>query len=171
MGKFLGTLCVLGGISGYLFHWQQEKKMSRERLHAFILFLQKTRYVMETENMKIGNLLQNYHTKEMVLKDTIQEIVARLRQNIYPNGPSLWEEVFREKEQNWNVDEETFGLMIYAGNGFFGKTKEENICFLQKSICKLEEQERNIREKDAKEKKVWIPVGMLSGMMLVILLI
>lgn len=171
MGKFLGVLCILGGISGYLFHWQQEKRMRRERLHAFILFLQKTRYAMDNENIKIGKLLQNYQTKELVLQDTLQEIAVRLSQNLYPNGPSLWEEVFREKEQNWNMDEETFGFMIYAGNGLFGKTKGENICFLQKSIYKLEEQERKIKEMDANEKKVWIPVGMLSGMMLVILFI
>ena len=126
---------------------------------------------METENIKVTNLLEDYQTKDTLLKDTLNEISTRLNLNIYPNGSSAWEEVFREKEQNWNVDEETFGIMIHAGNGFFGRTRGENICFLQRSIRELEEQEKNNRKKDAQERKVWIPVGMLSGVMLVILLI
>lgn len=171
MGKLLGIALIMGGVSGCIYHWQNEQRNRRERIGAFILFLQKTRFTMETENQKIGHLLKNYPTKDTVLKETLSEIVNRLQFHIYPNGPTVWEEVFREKEQNWNVDEETFGLMIDAGNGFFGKSRGENICFLQKSIRALEEQEKKNREKDAKERKVWIPVGMLSGTMLVILLI
>ena len=171
MGTLLGIAFIMGGVAGYLCHWQGEQRKRRERIAAFILFLQKSRYTLETENIKVTKLLENYQTKDSLLKETLCEISVRLNLNIYPNCLSAWEEVFREKEQNWNVDEETFGIMIHAGNGFFGKNRGENICFLQKSIRELEEQEKNNREKDAQERKVWIPVGMLSGLMLVILLI
>lgn len=171
MVKMLGITLIMSGISGYLYQWQSEQKKKREKITAFILFLQKTVFVMETENIRIAQLLNSYQTKEIVLKETLSEIERKLKLNVYPSGESVWEEVFKEKEQNWNVDSETFGLILVAGNGFFGRNREENICFLQKSIRELEQLEKKNKERDEKERKVWIPVGMLGGMMLVILFI
>jgi len=171
MGKLLGITLIIGGVSGGLIHWQNEQRERQKRIAAFVLFLHKARFIIEAENIKIAHLMKNYSSNEEVLLQTLSEIARRLELNIYPQGQFIWEEVFREEEQNWKVDEETFELMIHAGNGFFGKNREENICFLQKSIREIEEQEKNNRERDAQERKVWIPVGMLSGVMLIILLI
>lgn len=171
MGKLIGITFIMSGVAGYLCQWKNQQRKRRERVSDFIFFLHKSRFRIETENIKVIQLLENYQIKENILEETLAEIAARLQLNIYPQGQSIWEEVFREKEQNWDVDKETFELMIHAGNGFFGRNRGENICFLQKSIRELEEQEKKNRERDAKERKVWIPVGMLSGMMFVILLV
>ena len=74
MGKLLGSVLIMGGIAGYLYHWQSEQRKRRERIEAFIIFLQKTRYIMETENIKIGQLLENYQARENVLSETLSEI-------------------------------------------------------------------------------------------------
>ena len=79
----------------------------------------------------------------------------------------MWEEVL--KEQDWNLDEEMFSIILKSGNGFFGRNREENSSFLKKQLEELEKQKIKGKEKDAKERKLWIPVGMLSGVMLVIL--
>lgn len=171
MGKLLGIAFIIGGMAGYLYSWQGKQRVCRDRVTDFITFLQKCVFIMGTENKKISHLLREYRGMTCELNVTLSEIARRLELNIYPQGQSIWEEVFREKEQNWDVDKETFELMIHAGNGFFGRNRGENICFLQKSIRELEEQEKKNRERDTKERKVWIPVGMLSGMMLVILLV
>lgn len=171
MGKLIGITLIIGGIAGYLHSWLSMQKERRERVKLFIVFLQRAVFLMEAENVKVGQLFRSHYDKESLLNETLSEIATRLEFNIYPKGESIWEEVFKEKEQNWDVDKDTFGLIINAGNGFFGKNKAENICFLQKSINELEEQEKKNREKDAKERKVWIPVGMLSGLMIVILFI
>lgn len=171
MGKLVGALFIIGGIAGYLYSWQCKQKERQERLGAFIVFLQKSMFVIETENMKIGHLFRSYYGNAEILNRTLSEIARRLELNIYPKGESVWEEVFKEEEQNWDLDRETFGLIIHAGNGFFGKNRAENICFLQKSIHELEQQEWKNKKKDESERKVWIPVGMLSGLMIVILFI
>ena len=46
----------------------------------------------------------------------------------------------------------------------FEKTNSEEIII-------IEEKEKKNREQDAKKRKVWVPVGMLGGLMLVILFI
>jgi len=60
-------------------------------------------------------------------------------------------------------------LLIRAGEGFFGRTCEENLCFLQKVIEELEIERKKSKEADKNERKVWIPVSMLGGIMLTIL--
>ena len=71
--------------------------------------------------------------------------------------------------RSWNLSQEVFSIIVQAGNGFFGRSREENISFLKKSLTELEIQQVNMKEKDAQERKVWVPVGMLGTMMLAIL--
>ena len=75
------------------------------------------------------------------------------------------------KEKVWDLDKEIMLMILKSGNGFFGRNREENISFLKKQLEELEKQQIKSREKDAKERKVWVPVGMLSGVMVAILFI
>lgn len=171
MGKGIGIAFLFIGIVGYLKNWIQEQTIRQKRIENFILFLQKSVFSIETENVKWIPYFRHYPSKDKVLTDTLQDIADKLEQNIFAKGQDAWEEVFLEKEQNWGLEHEIFTVMLGAGNGFFGRSREENICFLNKTIKELEIQENKMREKDAKERKVWIPVGMLSGIMLVIIFI
>lgn len=169
MGKVMGISFLFIGIIGYLYQWIQKQKIQQKRLEIFMVFLQKTIFAMETENIKIIPYFLQYQSEDEVISETLKEIAYRLQKNIYPKGQSAWEEVFGEKKQSWGLDHETYAIMVGVGNGFFGRNREENICFLQKSLKELEIQNRKIKEKNAKERTVWIPVGMLSGVMIVIL--
>lgn len=171
MGKVIGILLLFGGIVGFLYDWINTQKVRQKRVEEFLVFLHKAMFAMDSENIKLIPYFYQYKCEDEVLNETLQEIACHLQQNIYPEGQSVWEEVFREKEQNWDLDEETFGFIINAGNGFFGKNRSENICFLQKSIKEIELQEKKNKEKNAQERKVWIPVGMLSGIMVAILFV
>ena len=171
MGKMIGCLCLLGGIASLLYSWVIEQKMQHKRLEEFILFIQKSIFAMEEEKVRMIPYLQGYKSKDEGLNETLQEIASRLQMNIYPNGQMVWEEVFWEKKRVWDYDGEIFDVILTVGNGFFGKKRSENVCLLRKSIKQLEMQRDKRKEKDTQERKVWIPVGMLSGIMLMIILI
>ena len=126
---------------------------------------------MESEDIKLITYFSGYDFQDEVLDRSLNEIAYRLSQNVYPKGQRVWEEVFKEEEQNLAFDRESFGVLMDAGNGFFGRNREENICFLQKSLKELERQSVKVKEKDAGERKVWVPVGMLGAVMLVIIFI
>ena len=168
MWKLVGMACMLGGVAGVLYSWVCEQKEKQKRLDAFIVFLQKTIFAMETEKIKVIDYLRKCN-HDMVLEQTLQEIARRLATNTYPNGQMVWEEVFREQAAGWKLNQEVFSVVVQAGNGFFGRSREENIGFLKKSLKELEQQKTNMKEKDAQERKVWVPVGMLGTLMLVIL--
>ena len=171
MEKMMAMFCILGGIAFLLYNWVLEQKQRHSRLEELIIFLQKSIFAMEEEKVRIIDYFEGYQSRDIILKESLQEIAGRLRQNVYPSGQMIWEEVFWEKKNEWNCDEETFGIILAVGNGFFGKKRSENVCFLRRSLKQLETQRDKSREKDAQERKVWIPVGMLGGIMLMIILI
>lgn len=171
MGKLIGIFMVMSGIAGCIYSWLSNQKTRHRRLEALLIFLQKSVYAMEEEKVRIIDYFENYRSQDVLLEETLQEIAQRLRQNCYPNGQQVWETIFIEKKEAWNYDEETFGMILAAGNGFFGKKRSENVCFLQRSLKQLELQGEKNKEKDTQERKVWIPVGMLGGIMLMIILI
>ena len=171
MGKMIGMFGTLGGIAYILYLWVLEQKMQYHRMEEFIVFLQKTLFAMEEEKIRIAEYFRSYSCREKILEDTLKEIARRLDQRIYPNGELVWEQVFLEKKKEWNLNEETFEIILGLGRGFFGKKRGENVSFLQRGLRSLEEEQRKKKEKDAKERKVWIPVGMLGGIMLMIILV
>ena len=169
MGKIVGIVLVFAGIAGGLYQWLEQQKERQKCIEEFCLFLHKSIFMMETEKIKVIDYFAKYSSRDSRITTVLREISKRLGKNIYPNPQSVWEEVLRE--QNWNLGEETLSIIMKCGNGFFGRRREENICFLKKQLEQLEKQQIKNKEKDAKERKVWVPVGMLSGWMLVILLI
>ena len=177
MWKLLGASLVLGGVAGVLYSWCCEQKEKQKRLENMLFFLKKSVYVMQRERIKVAELLLKYieqnkseqRNKEKVLVSTLEEILKRLSTNTYPSGQMVWEEVLQEEKKNWNLDPEIYAILVQAGNGFFGQSREENVNFLEKSIKELEEQQAKLKLKNAQERKVWVPVGMLGTMMVIIL--
>ena len=165
MWKVLGMAFLLGGVAGVLYSWILEQRTRQKRLGEIIVFLQRTVGIMECEKIRVTDYLDRQDSK------TLKEIARRLSTNTYAKGQAVWEEVFKEEEQNLSLDKETFQIILQSGEGFFGKSREENIRFLQKSISELESKQKEIKIRDAQERKVWIPVGMLGAVMLVIILV
>lgn len=167
--KIVGILLLLGGTLGVLYSWICGLKERERKLEEFILFFQKSIGVMEMEKIRVIDYFEKYASQE--LQTSLVEIARRLASNTYPNGQIVWKEVFMEEKQNLSFDQETFSIILQAGNGFFGRSREENIRFLQKTVKELETQKKKLMEKDAKERKVWVPVGMLGAVMLTILFV
>ncbi len=169
MGKIVGIVLLLGGIAGNLYQWMQMQRERQNRIEEFGLFLHKSIFAIETERIRVIDYFANYKSGDSRITEVLQEISRRLSENIYPNGQMVWEEVLKEKEESWNVDRETFDIILRSGIGFFGFRREENICFLKKQIEELEKQKKKNKENDAKERKVWVPVSLLGGIMFVII--
>ena len=177
MGKIVGMVFLIGGAAGLLYSWIGGLREKQRRLEEFILFLQKSIFAMETEKVRVIDYFAKYTSQNTqkeskqaeILERILQEIARRLGTNTYPNGQTVWEEVFKEEEQNLAFDQETFALVLQTGNGFFGRSRAENVGFLKKSLKELEKQQERIKEKDAQERKVWVPVGMLGAVMVTLL--
>ena len=165
MWKVLGCALFGGGVVRVIQIWILEQEKKQKMLDELIIFLRKSLAIMQKEKIHIIKYFQSQN------QEVYLEIARRLSTNTYANGLTVWEEVFMEKEQNLSFHKETFQLVLQAGNGFFGRSREENVQFLEKSIIELEECQRRMKEKDLQERKVWVPVGLLGALMIVIILV
>ena len=127
MGKMIGLFCILGGVAYLLYQWVLEQKCRQRRVEEVVVFLHKTIFAMEEEKIRIIEYFENYISKENLLEESLREIAKRLRQNVYPNGEIVWETVFWERKKEWNLDADTFDILLGIGMGFFGKKRSENI--------------------------------------------
>ena len=167
MGKIVGIVLLFLGIGSGLYQWIELQRERQMRIEEFCLFLYKSMFLMQSEKIKVIEHFDRYTSRDAKINESLQEISIKLRENLYPDGQVVWEEVIKEKV--WDLDQETMLLILKSGNGFFGRNREENICFLKRQLEELEKQKIKSKERDAKERKVWVPVGMLSGVMVVIL--
>ncbi|MBR4025940.1 MAG: hypothetical protein IKJ01_00085, partial [Lachnospiraceae bacterium] len=150
--------------------WITRQKTRQRKLHEMEIFFRKAIYAMEEEKARWIVFFENYESRECIVMETLHEIAFRLRQNIYPKGEDAWEAVFMEKKNMWDCSESSFHLLLQSGHAFFGKSRKENSCFLQSYLRQLEECQAQEKQKFQEEKKVWIPVSMLGGCMMVIIL-
>lgn len=169
MWKIVGCFLLFGGIFGFLYQWLEMQKERQKRMEEFCLFLHKSIFAMESEKIKIIDYFQTYQSADSKITNTLHEIAERLRENRFPSGAMVWEEVLKEHERNWNLDKDFFALVQSTGHGFFGRNRAENVCFLRKKLEALEKQQAKQKDTDTNERKVWIPVSVLGGMMLIIL--
>ena len=172
MWKVLGVFLVLAGVAGLLYSWVSLQKERQARLEEMIQFIYKSTYAMETEKVRVIEFFEKYYKEnDTLLGNTLHEIAERLRLHVYPSGQEVWEEVFQEKRKVWILEEEMFESILRVGSGFFGRSREENIGILRKWLKEIERIQKKGKEKEEQERKVWIPVGMLGGLMIIILFI
>ena len=142
MWKVIGSVLLLVGAAGVLYSWVLEQREKEKRLEVFLHFLQKSLAFMQTEKLRVVDYFSRYgeiylrSEREAVLERDLGEISKRLASNTYPNGQMVWEEVFQGED--WGFDREIASIIVQAGNGFFGRSRGENISFLEKSIKDLD---------------------------------
>ena len=170
MWKLVGSCFVLGGVAGTLYSWICAKKESQKRIEEFVQFIHKSIFAMETEKIKIIDYFLRYRSDEdKLLEHCLHEVAIQLQLNTYATGQEAWEEVFIKKKQVWELEEELFQSVLQTGQVFFGRSRQENISMLRKKLMELEILQQRKKEKNIQENKLWIPLGMLGGVMTIIL--
>ena len=94
-----------------------------------------------------------------------------LLSHTYSTGQEVWEEVLEKYKSVLGVPEDAYQIFIRAADGFFGTNSRQAQQCIQACTgmleCVIKEEQKNYREK----RRVYMPVGMLTGVMIVILLI
>ena len=79
--------------------------------------------------------------------------------------------VFKEWEKKFALKEEAGHTLRAAGDAFFGENSQENLRCMQGCRQRMEKCVEKEREEFVRQRSVYMPVGMLTGLMLVILLV
>ena len=171
MLKLVGIAIVMTATAGILFSWQEKERARIRRLKELGRFLDRTYYAMETEHVRIIAYAQQYETTEEVFSRTLKHLAELLRKNTYASGEEAWIAACKEEEKNWAFGQDAWEVLLSCGAALFGRNLAENLNMLsgmQKRTEKIIEEESC---QFAEKKKVFLPVGMLGGVMIIVILL
>lgn len=171
MLKGIGAVAILLAACGFLFSWQESVKLRITHLRALCSFYHRAHYAFEAEKMHCIDFFATCSVKDMVFRETLEILCELLDTYAYPTGEEAWEAAFLSRRMEWGLASEEWELVINSGKAFFGKNLIENLeqmdGYREQLLEYLALEEKNFREK----KKVFTPVGLLGGIMLIIILI
>ncbi len=171
MGKIVGGGCVLIGFVILLACWMERMRKNMRNMLAIVRFLQSWAYVLEMKQMRVAEFLETYPYDVQELKYVADEVRHDLLLHIYPTGQEVWQKALERQKHALGLPEGAFQVLLRAGEGFFGTNHRQTQQCIASCIRQMETVIGEEREHYLEKRKVYMPVGMLTGVMVVILLL
>lgn len=171
MGKLVGGACVLIGFVILLACWMERMKRNIRNMLAIVRFLQSWAYVLEVRQMRVAEFLEAYSYDVPELEHVADEVQHDLLLHLYPTGQEVWQKVLKRQKHTLGLPEDAFQVLLRAGEGFFGNNHRQTQQCITSCIRQMETVIGEEREHYLEKRKVYMPVGMLTGVMVVILLL
>lgn len=171
MGKLAGSICILVGCLVLLLRWTESVRQRESLMREIVRFFRRWEYALETKQMRVLDFLAAYPYAEGKLRELTETVREKLLTHTYPAGQIVWKKALEESQSLMRLSEDAYQILLRAGDSFFGTNRMEaaqcvRACIRQMEML-IEEERKSYREK----RKVYMPVGMLTGVMFVILLL
>lgn len=171
MDKLIGTMFILVGCAGMLMSWYERQKKRQRTMAAFIRLLSSWEYSLEREKTRLPEFLVQYTKREPQIADFLEELQGALEEKNCPTGAALWRKVLHAKRRSLDLDDALLEILLPASGAFFGNNRRESIQCAGACRMRLEDALSGARAELARKQRVYMPVGMLFGVLLIILLI
>lgn len=175
MLKLTGAVVVLLACAGFLHSWQSSWKSRIWELEQLCRLYRSARHAMEEERIHIPDFVRRYRCqecpKESATNAMLEYLESFLKEHSYSTGEEAFRQACLQTREAWYLSGEEWEALLHSGGSFFGRNLAENAQGLllceekMKAFCQRAGQE--YREKN----KVWTPVGMLLGVMIVVVLL
>ena len=171
MGKLIGILLILGGCAGLLYQWVKVQRCRALLMEEWIRIFVAFEYALEKEHVPIQRFFLRYDGRLPEVERFFERVLQLLEKNEYPSGQMVWGMVLKEWKKKFALKEEAGHTLRAAGDAFFGENSQENLRCMQGCRQRMEKCVEKEREEFVRQRSVYMPVGMLTGLMLVILLV
>ena len=175
MLKMLGALAIVAASAGFLSEWRKGCLLRISQMEEICALYQKARHEMEAERIHMPVFFERYAKADCKKENALAKMTEKLEEFLncrtYATGEEAWRQAFFCTEEKWYLQKEERELFINSGKAFFGRNLAEN---LQKLRLYEEQMQRCCQSAKAEyteKNKVWTPVGLLMGVMLVVILI
>lgn len=171
MGKLTGIALILCGCGGILVNWYERQKQRQSTAAAFLQLLASWEYSLEREKMRLSDFLEQYTTGNERMDGFLETLNLTLKTCSFPTGDALWRAVLEQYRETLDMSDAIWEFMCSASGAFFGSNRKESMQCSEATRRRIEEQFAEERREFVRRQKVYMPVGMLGGVLLVILLI
>ena len=171
MGKITGMILIMAGCAGTLGYWYETKKKELTMMEEVIRLFSNWQDALETEHMRLYDFLDTFSPRMPEIQNTLTDLKRLLEKNCYPSGMTAWHQVLEKNRKSLFSGEEEKQILRSAGEAFFCESSRESIRISRVCIRRMEKVLMRKREELRKKCRVYLPAGMLLGMMLIILLL
>lgn len=171
MGKLVGSASILAGCLVLLIRWTESIRQSQHLMCEIVRFFRRWEYALETRQMRVLDFLTAYPYAEDQLRKLTETVQKELLSHTYPMGQIVWKKALEENRSAMQLPEEAYQILLRAGDSFFGTNRMEAMQCIKACIRQMENTIEEERKSYREKRKVYMPVGMLTGVMLVILLL
>lgn len=171
MGRLLGIGLILSGCAGTLMGWYEMQKKRQALMEECIRLFAHWHYALERENIRLYDFLEEYPARFVEVKKLLMELKNLLEQNCYQSGRIAWKKLLEENDSAFPLTGEAWQILEDAGDAFFGNNSQESLRNIEICMRRMEEELKSARTELVKKWKVYMPVGMLGGVILIILLV
>lgn len=170
MLKLMGSLVILGGVWGLLYEWWRGKKTVLMFIDQYIDFLIAGSRAVLKEKRRLVDFLGGECSRNTSINECTYLVADAMRGHTLPRGEDIWEQAWKSQLSR-EIPQEVRQLVYDSGRAFFAKNTIDSMKWFEI----YEERFRDLYERERcscnEQKKVVFPVGTLSGVILVVLLI
>lgn len=171
MGRIVGGILILCGCAGLLMCWMEKQKKKQEILAEWIRLLLQWEHVLKEEQLRLYDFFCSYAGMPQT-NAFLKEVCACMDARDEPDGRILWRKSLvhycRQFPKETGALKE---LLQSAADAFYGDSMEENLHGAQCCRKRMEAALEEARAEYAKKRRVYMPAGMLSGVIMIILLV
>jgi hypothetical protein len=180
VARWLGSLLILAGCAGGIFCWLEGERKRQVMMEECIRLFVRWDYGLRSEHIRLYQFFEQYEQfgqqeqcepAQRELAEALAEVARLLRQNCYPSGQQVWQMVLRNRRKKLLLRGEAYEILCRAGDAFFCGSSRESLHTIR--ICRERMEQCLAAERGvlARKRQVYIPAGMLGGVVLIILLL
>lgn len=169
MGKWIGAGMILLGCTGLLYQWYKTQKERQRLLMEWIRLLSGWEHSLLLEKSRLKEFLCRFDAREEAFRLFLEKLVLAIEERRYPFGQRIWNEVLSSCRKQMPLTKEQWEILHQASDAFFGVNCDEALRNTRRSIQGLKEAQSMEQREFLQKQKVYMPVGMLGGILLIIL--
>jgi stage III sporulation protein AB len=173
MLKAAGAIVILTAFAGFLQSWRENCKRRIRELEQLRDLYGNACQTMQAEHIHMPVFLERFSgagtKKDSPVDAFAKALKVFLEERAYPTGVMAWQEAVRRT--GWHLKKEELAFLEQSGTAFFGRNLSDNLKKLSIYEKQMEDCVKQAKAEFSEKNRVWTPVGLLMGAMLVVILI
>lgn len=101
----------------------------------------------------------------------LDEVCVCMRNHQNPSGQKIWQDCLQKHKRELQIGQEGWEILTSAVGAFYGESSAENLRCNEICRKRMEKFLAESRLEFFKKQRVYLPVGMLTGVVMIILLV
>lgn len=171
MLSLIGCTGIVLGTIGMLWAWEEQQILKSRYLQEMYCMFRKGKYMLVGQQKRCTDFFREYQSAQGEITEACNRIGEKLLYHEVAFGEQAWREVWQTFIPRYHLTKEEREVLMMSGCAFFGKNLKETEELFGVYQGQYDQLTKQCRQTHKERRKVVLPVGALSGVMLIILLI